>query len=232
MEIEIFFVFFVLLCILSALIPESLGHELHEEDSLTISIFAIFSCGIYLRLQSIISKLMRLILGFFLGGIAFLGCTYFRNYSGSIIPYPILWYFSFIVLGFVGAWLVYTSFLKAGKRIDKEVNQETEAFKASSEKIQLDFDLCEFKNGSYYQEIVDERVNMVNRISPFTTTSPSAIIVRKESSTLVYNYSNTERYLGSFPVDPVTLKSYVLTGKVALYVSRFDKSKYHFELES
>ncbi len=174
---------------------------------------------------------MKLILGLLFAAISFLGCIFFRRYAGSVILYPSIWYFFFILLGLIGAFMVYQALSRANKFVNNEANRNLRSFKASAEKIIPNFDLCEFKSGSYYHEVADENVSSLNWVSPTGFQSNPTVTERVDSSTIVYQHSETERYIGSFPVDAVALKSYVLTGKLVLYVDRTDRSKYVFDLD-
>jgi hypothetical protein len=106
--------------------------------------------------------------------------------------------------------------------------------KKNAERIELDFDLCEFKSGTYFHEVKDESMSFLKVFSPgisFDSTSTERVV----SSSLIYNHTisgNTEKYLGSFPFDSSTLKFYVLDHKIVLYVDRHDRSKYMFEMEN
>ena len=109
-----------------------------------------------------------------------------------------------------------------------------EEIKNNAEKIELDFDLCEFKSGTYFHDVTDENISSINLISPglsFDETKTERVL----NSSLIYSYKisgKTENYTDSFPFDIITLKFYVLNHKIVLYVNRFDRSKYFFDLEN
>ena len=111
----------------------------------------------------------------------------------------------------------------------KHTDEKFAHLKANAEKFQVEFDRCEFKNASCYQEVIDENVNPINLLSPgfkYTPTKTESV----SNSTLVYHLSDSEKFIESFPMDSVTLKSYVLSNKIVLYVNRFDRDKYGFEV--
>ena len=96
----------------------------------------------------------------------------------------------------------------------------------------VDFDLCEFKNGSYSHEVLDQELSSLNLMSPGSFTHyPTKSEWVFQSSLIYYPRVETkERFIGSFPFDVTTLKSYVITGRIYLYVSKLDKRQYMFEM--
>ncbi len=174
---------------------------------------------------------MRIIFGTFFIIASILGTIFFNRYSGPAITYPVLWYIFFVLIGIIGFLL----FRRSSKKVERTINEfekkNIEEIKKNAERIELDFDQCEFKNGGYSHEVIDENVNSLNWISPGITYTPTKT-ERVENSTLVYKHTiagNTERYIESFPFDSTTLKFYVLNKKIKLYVSSFDSSKFIFE---
>ena len=109
-----------------------------------------------------------------------------------------------------------------------------EEIKNNAERIILDFDLCDFKSGTYFHEVRDENISSLNLISPglsFDETKTERVI----NSSLIYKYTisgRTEKFVDSFPFDTTTTKFYVLNHKIALYVDRLDRTKYFFELKN
>ena len=176
---------------------------------------------------------MRIIFGTFFIIVSFLGTIFFSKYSGSAISYPVVWYIFFALIGAVGLFLFRSSFGKAERVMNDFNKSRIGEIKNNAERIELDFDHCEFKSGTYFHEVTDENANSLNLISSgvsYTSTKTE----RVESSSLIYNHlvsGNTEKYIESFPFDSITLKFYVLNRKITLYVSRFDRTKYFFELE-
>ena len=180
---------------------------------------------------------MRLILGLFLTIISFLGILFFRHYSGTIIPYPSLWYILFIIAGLSGLILIFSSFRRIEKIVTDSYDAEIEKFKISSEKIELNFDFCEFKSGSYSHQVENENISSIKQIAPpsITMLADTSITENVTQSYLVYNYTvngKTEKYTSqSFPFDPTTLRFYVLNQNISLYVDWFDRTKYFFDLK-
>ena len=152
---------------------------------------------------------MRKAVGFLFIIIFCLGTTFFRHYSGTLISYPILWYISFFALGLLGVWLVASSVRKAKNIIENVVNTETEKFKSNAEIIELNFENCEFKTGSFSHQVDDPRMN-----APFTGFGPLTTIDPKITETVFQSYLTYTGTINgsickfvspSFPFDQTTL---------------------------
>ena len=180
---------------------------------------------------------MRTILGLLFIVTSLLGITFIKYYSGSVIPYPI-WYIFFVVLGSFGAWLIYSATRKVKKIVEQHINSEVEKFKAIAEKIELDFDKCEFKSGSFSHQVEDPTMSTVKLFAP---GSLALIADTTISENVIQSYlTYTDTFKGEpckfvsqyFPFDPSMLKFHVLKHHIILYIDRFDKRKYLFELKN
>jgi hypothetical protein len=176
-------------------------------------------------------------LGILLIAISFIGTLFFKHYNGEIISYPVIWYLGFTIVGLTGLLLIY----KSG---DNDNNKWTEThqnallkFKASSRKMNLDPEKCEFKSGSYSHQIEDPdmttyKVLIPHSLSMYMDTTKTEM---RQLSYLIYSETNSigrQRFISyPFPVDKTTLEYYVITNKLVLYVDRFDQKKYYFDLE-
>ena len=176
-------------------------------------------------------------LGLSLMIISFIGCIFFRHYSGDLISYPFLWYAAFTILGLTGLVLVYSSISKDRAAAGDAYRQAIEKAKATAQKIELELDKCEFKNGSFSHQIEDPDLSTLKQMLPhslsvYMDTTKTETLIR---SYLIYNEtasSGRRRYIShSFTVDQTTLQYYVMTKKMTLYVDRFDAKKYFFEVK-
>ncbi|MGZ8556929.1 MAG: hypothetical protein ACXWWC_01280 [Chitinophagaceae bacterium] len=136
--------------------------------------------------------------------------------------------------GIVGLLIFRSSFKKAKKILTESEKLRIEEIKNNAERIELEFDFCEFKSATYFHEVKDENISSLNLIASglsFDETKTARVI----NSSLIYNYTisgRTEKFIGSFPCDTTTTKFYILNHKIALYVNRLDRTKYFFELEN
>jgi hypothetical protein len=179
---------------------------------------------------------MRIIAGILLIAVSFIATIYFKSYSGIIISNPFLWYIFFVLLGLFGVLLLSSSLKKTKKSIIQIQNRELEKLKANSDKIVLDFDLCEFRSGSYSHQAEDENMSAIGLVAPASLS----LIVDKPITenviqlSLIYKYTISgmiEKFISqSFPFDETTLKYHVLNNNIILYIDRFNRNRYFFEL--
>lgn len=115
---------------------------------------------------------------------------------------------------------------------DKRTESEFEKLKATGQKINIEFDNCEFKDSSYSDEVIDERMVRFNSIN-----LDYGKVIRTDfvgQSMLVYYHptaDKTERFTQAFPCSAEALKVYVLQNAISLYVDPFNKSHYFFDLK-
>jgi hypothetical protein len=180
---------------------------------------------------------MRIIAGILLIAVSFIGALFFRSYNGSKIPNPGLWFIFFILLGLSGLWLISSSLKKTMRMLSRMKNTELEKIKANSERIVIEFDLCEFRSGSYLHQVEDENMNSIGWAAPGSVAlfADKTIMENVNQSSLIYNYSDSgkiEKFISqSFPIDETTLKYHVLNHSITLYIDRFDRKRYFFELK-
>lgn len=176
---------------------------------------------------------MRLIIGSFLIIVSFLAAFWFRKYNGTLIPYPILLFLACVVIGGGGIWLVYSSLKRSIRRESDQHLAQRLKFKATAEKMKVQFDFCEFKDASYFEEVRDERLGLISLASPASLAQKDTAIQRKNKSSLIYRppQQQEEFVSGSFHLDATTLKTYVLQDRLFLFVDRFDRTKYFFEMQ-
>jgi hypothetical protein len=180
--------------------------------------------------------IMRVIIGLLLLIVSFIGSIFFSHYTGDLIADPTLWYIAFILLGLFGAWLFFISFKRAEKSVVQHYSERIEKIKAGSEKIELNFDDCEFKSGSFYHYVEDPELDSVRVLTKLGPLTPDTTTIKQEvQSYLIYNYNIdgiSKSFISqSFPFDQTTLKFYVLNHNITLYVDKFDENKYLFDLK-
>ena len=179
---------------------------------------------------------MRVVVGLLLIILCFLGTIFFRHYNGTVVPYPLLWYIFFIVLGLLGLWLITRSLRTSTKVIEEAVNSEIEKFKSTSEKTELNFDKCEFKSGTFSRQVEDPNMSSVKLFAPASIASSDTMIAETViQSYLIYSETIDGKVLKfishSFPFDQTTLKYYVLNNKISLYIDRSSRENYLFDLK-
>jgi len=176
---------------------------------------------------------MKIIAGLLLGIISFLGTIYFRHYRGNLIAHPGLWYFLFFSMGIIAALLIFSSFRSSEKRFNHQMEQGRLVFLKRAHKVEITFDDCEFFSGGYSQTISDDNVSTLNLVSPIPTYFHNPVKEEKVvCSYFVYTDPvNKQRFIShTFGVDADTLKYYVLSNRIILYVANATTKEYLFEL--
>lgn len=174
-------------------------------------------------------KIFSLIISLIIASLLLLNLT---QYPKSITSYPIFWIFIVLLVMGILIWLMLKSDRYTTKIASQIEQTRVNEFKKTAEKIILDFDRCEFKNGGYSHEVLDQQLSSLNWASPGSFSYYPTKSERVFQSTLIYSPSreSKERFIGSFPVDSTTLKSYVLTDRICLYVSKQNKAQYLFDI--
>jgi len=150
-----------------------------------------------------------------------------------MISSPFLYYIASIGIFFIGLLLMLTSRTKKEISDEKTITNEIARLKANGEKILLNFDNCEFRANSYQEEIQNERESrsydvLFNQERPVATKDviQSSLVYINKTGSIVEKFTSP-----LMPVDEVSLKASVLNGQAWLYVDRFDRRKYYFEIK-
>jgi hypothetical protein len=116
-----------------------------------------------------------------------------------------------------------------------EYLEELKTFKTKAEIISPDHDSCEFRNGTYYHEVEDKDLSWMARGSHIMFSEEVTKTEKVIQSSFLYYHPEggiVKKYASQgFPFDKIALQLYVMNGKIKLYVDRFDRTKYFFELD-
>jgi hypothetical protein len=180
--------------------------------------------------------------------LGFLTITFFRHYTGEIIPYPSLFWLIGFALFFVGYMLIrYTPSVKDQKRV-QQLRQLIGDLKANGEKIRVDLSDCEILEHSYseHRETYGRDSNFLSLtgapgihylLNELEDETHGTGIANVTQSVLIFHYSNertgqTEKFVS--PViskDRVSLSFYLdKQQQTTLYVDKTDRSRYYFDL--
>ena len=185
----------------------------------------------------------------FLFGTGLLTVSFFRKYSGDLIPYPVLFYLLGLTM-FVGAALFLrytpkTNDLNVYNLIAERINY----LKANGEKIEVDFTQCEIKENNYTEERekygnsndlltfdFERRIQLFNALGGESWRNVEQVEVIQ--SVIVYSYQNKrdgeiERFVSRvIPKDKITLSFYLDRQKqTTLYVDKANRASYYFDLD-
>jgi hypothetical protein len=173
-------------------------------------------------------------IGALLVAIGFIGYVFFRSYNGSVIPLSTLWFFVSMAIGSVGLYFIYIFLASKISKQEKVNNDHLKTLKLNGEKILLTLDNCEIRNNNYYEEVESESSLRVQEIDALYDPKRNYKQDHIEQSVIIYKHINDDQKIRvvsqSFPLDAVTLGSYIENKMVFLYVDRFDKNDFAFEI--
>jgi hypothetical protein len=155
---------------------------------------------------------------------------FFTHYDGRLIPYPALMHLLGIALIPAGIVFILYGFGKMSRQDQLKQTQAHHYLKDTGEKIIIDLDNCDFKSNSYEVEIPD----ITTQYDSFEGPEHRMKTENVQQSMLTYNYlagSRTESFQSPvFPIELVSLKTYIIKKELVLYIDRKDRSNYYFEL--
>lgn len=191
----------------------------------------------------------RRILAYILFGLGFLTITFFRKYSGEVIPYPFLFYL--LGLGMFVVGLLFLRFTPTTKQLDiqKQISETISDLKANGDKIPVDLSHCEIKEHNYIEERekyghsnelltldFERQIQGWNAIGGGSMRNVEQVQVIQ--TVLVYNYQNPrngklETFISRvIPKDKISLSFYLDRQKqTTLYVDKINRDKYYFDLD-
>lgn len=172
--------------------------------------------------------------GYLLAGTGFIGFGFFRNYKGSVIPYSTLWFFLSIAVGLVGLCFIYLTKSNKLSKQEKYNKERLERLIQSGERILLTVDNCEIKENNYYEEVINESSSRVQQIDALYDPNKNYRQDYIEQSAISYYHKigdkNHRITSQSFPFNAKTLTNYVEKKMLVLYINRFDKNDYAFDI--
>lgn len=191
----------------------------------------------------------RRILAYILFGLGFLTMTFFKRYSGEVIPYPFLFYLLGIAM-FIGG-LLFLRFTPTTKEsnFQNQITKTIADLKINGDKIPVNLSSCEIKEHNY----IEERdkyghsnelltLDFERQIQGWDAIAGGSIRnveqVQVKQTVLVYSYQNErtgkiEKFISRvIPKDKITLSFYLDRQKqIMLYVDKINRDKYYFDLD-
>ena len=172
-------------------------------------------------------KMIKTVLGYAIAGTGFMGFIYFRNYTGKMIPMPFAWQMLSAVVGLAGIYLAFT-----GKKISAQ--KTADHLTQNREKIILTTDNCQVRENNYYEEITNNSISDAAVFDALYDPDRNHRTQLIEQSAIIFYYENAGKKIKmtsqSFPCNAETLSAYIKSGEVAIFINRFDKSDYAFEI--
>jgi len=178
--------------------------------------------------------MLKKLTGYLFATIGFIGFGFFRNYNGSVVPYSTLWFFLSIAIGLVGLGMIYLTKSTKLSKLEKYNKERLDRLKQGGERILLTVDNCEIRENNYYQEVINESSTRVQQIDALYDPNRNYHQDYHEQSTVIYYYQTGDKKhrmtSQSFSFNTKNLTNYVENKMLVLYVNRFDKNDYAFDL--
>lgn len=191
----------------------------------------------------------RRILAYILFGLGFLTVTFFRKYSGEVIPYPFL----FWLLGLAMFWggFLFLRYTPSTKELSaqKQVRDLIADLKENGDKIKVDLTRCELKEHNYTEERergghtselltldIEREIQMWNALGGGAMRNVEQVQVTQ--TVIIYSCLNdrtgqTDKFISRvIPKDKITLTFYLDKQKeTTLYVDKINRQRYYFDLD-
>jgi hypothetical protein len=189
------------------------------------------------------------ILAYVFIAMGLLTVTYFRKYTGSVIPHPAIFWVLGIIMTVAG--MVFLRFTPAAfdRSVQKQIEETIYQLKVNGERMRVDLSQCEIKEHSYTEE--RQRYGHENELLTFDferqiqalnalggDNSRNVKQVQVNQSVVIFSRHNslsgkTERFVSRvIPKDKVTVAYYLeRQGETALYVDKSNRELYYFDLD-
>jgi len=179
--------------------------------------------------------MIKRIIGYIMIATSCLGYIFFGHYHGSLIPLPTLWFYLSYPIGIIGIIL---SLSKTNKQeeVTKIFLQNQEQLRQTGQKIVVNIDCCDFKINDFSEEVQSKHFLSVRAYDALY--DPSQNIVNHDVNQIVIVYNHTdgekvEKFISPiFSIDEVTLKFHIMNNDLSIYMDKFDKKRYFFDLKN
>ncbi len=191
----------------------------------------------------------RRILAYILFGLGFLTVTFFRRYSGNLIPYPFLFWLLGLAM-FWGGFLLfrYTPSTKE-LSIQQTMRYLISDLKENGDKIRVDLTKCQLREHNYTEERDRDghknellTLDIEREIQGWNALGGGAMRnveqVQVTQTVIIYSYLNnrtgkTEKFISRVvPKDKISLTFYLDKQiETTLYVDKTNRERYYFDLD-
>ena len=168
--------------------------------------------------------------------IGILSYLFFRNYSGTIVPYPFLWFIIGIVVAIIGIILFLGSKSRREKRIEKSNVLKIRWLKENGRRITVGFDDYKIVSNKYYEERYSNesfgwRAQMYDAVYAGENSMETTTI---SQSRIVYEDKRTKQtYVSPLILEEETTLRFLLYKQkyITIYKDEYDADLYYFDLE-
>ena len=179
-------------------------------------------------------------------GLGFLIITFFKKYTGTIIPYPIVFYLLGFALFIIGIVLIRKTPTLKEQRDTKILNNEIKNLILSGEKIKIKLSDCTIKENNYVEEVdkygsgnylttldIERNIQAVNSI---LSNIGNAEKIHVFQTVLIYTVDINGKIIKFssriLPYDRINLLFKLDKQKeTILYVDKKNREMYYFDLD-
>lgn len=180
--------------------------------------------------------------------LGLLTMTFFRHYTGDIIPYPWLFFLAGIGMLIIGYILLRSSLSRKETAARKALQELITDLKENGQKLTVDLRACEVRGNDYAEKTAQYDVsgNVALLMTPTPVMALMYLIentdtretVEVQQSVFIYKFDNpktgeAERFLSPvIPKDELSLSVYLETQKTTtLYIDKTNRNRYYFDLD-
>jgi len=176
----------------------------------------------------------RKIFGYIITLVGIIGLIFFGNYKGTLISHTTFLMIGSIAIIYIGLFSTPLSKKNSKNSISDENLQVSNKLRINGEKIIIDINKCEFKENNYYEQIENSGYSKYKSIDASFDSNRNYEERYIEQSALVYHNTNDQKIekfeSQTFLFNAKILEGYVKSNSIVLFVDRFDRSIYFFEL--
>lgn len=189
------------------------------------------------------------ILAYVFIALGFLTVTYFREYTGSVIPHPAIFWVLGIIMMVGGIGFLRFTPAALDRRMQKQIDDTIYHLKVNGERIRVDLSQCEVKERSYTEERqrygdedelltfdFERQIQTLNALGGGNDRNVTQVQVTQ--SVVIFSRKNpltgeTERFVSRvIPKDKVTVAFYLEEQReTSLFVDKTNRELYYFDLD-
>ena len=191
--------------------------------------------------------MLKRISGYLFLLIGALVTLFFRHYTGTIIPYPLLCLLLGLALLATGIYLVRASTTGEDKTNNNKLRQAIAELRSTGERIEVDLRSCSIRTSESLESDPGKQIDLTlfYIIAPTGLYSLATLIKDRPEeargvlkSVIIFNYPNsrtgqTEKFI--IPIilkDDVSLSFYLdRQQRTTLYVDKTNRTRYYFDLD-
>ncbi|HET6225144.1 MAG TPA: hypothetical protein VFF27_02630 [Bacteroidia bacterium] len=190
--------------------------------------------------------MVRRIVGYFIYALGFLTITFFKDYAGTVIPYPFVFWLIGIACFIIGSILIRSIPSVKQQKSDEQLQKRIQELKNTGERITVNLNDCDIKEHNYTEE--QERKSSFNDLaSPslkrdiqawdaLFDSSRNVNNVTVNQTILIYTHRSENKaekfYSSVIPKDRISLMFKLDAQKTTtLYIDKQNRENYYFDLD-